>query len=193
MQDYRVMVLEGSLSETRAFLAGLVAGRDLAWDVHFCEECGVESESLKHRLLEKLGLEKDLTRVIVSDTLAARIASALDALPREARGKLGVHADDGIREASLAMNFKIFDRRSAAEVRPLLADPPAGVTVELSRDEEESHPSAKGVEAYAPEHDFIWRVRGTARGPVAGVLALRARLRAFEMIDLEPVHLTLAS
>ena len=193
MKAYRVMVLEGHLSAARGFLAGLVAGQNLEWDIHFCEECGVEAESLKHRLFEKLGLERDLTRVILPAALAARIEPALAALPRHARGELAVHADEGIREATLKMHGSFFERQRTAEVRALLAAPPGGVTVDLSRDEEESHPGAKGVEAYAPEHDFAWHMQGSARGAVSGVLALREALRKHEMISLEPIELTLAS
>jgi hypothetical protein len=191
MEAYRVMVLEGTLSETRAFLAGLSAGRELGWNVHFCEECGVESESFKHRLLEKLGLERDLTRVILPHSFAARVAPALAALPARARGALAVHADEAIASAAVALRATIYDRGQAAEVRRLLDDAPQGVTIELTRDEEESHPNARGVEAYAPEHEFIWRLGATARGEVAGVLALRAALRRYEMIDLEAIALTL--
>ena len=73
-------------------------------------------------------------------------------------------AERPLAGAQFSFSFETFSREHAPGVRGLFEPAPKGVTFEDLAIEEEVHPEDKGVEAYAPVHDYALRGEGTACG-----------------------------
>ena len=187
MPEYRELIFEGSLPVVRAFLTGLSLGK--GWAIPFLcfDDHGIHGESRGHRALEKIKLTADLTYVAAIDRQAPAIAAAA----RAAHAGLGiaVRSDRPVRGAEFEFGFRLFDRRLAARLRGLLSAPRTGVAVTLAGESEDVHPEGRGIEAYAPEHDYVFEGRGVARGALPALLALREELRGIEQVDCEPIRL----
>ncbi len=188
MEEYRELVFEGSLPVVRAFVTGVGLGR--GWTTPFLcfDDHGIRGESRGHRALEKIGLTADLTYVAVIDSQASVILE----MARAAEERLGiaVRSDRVVRGAEFSFEFRLFDRAIAGRLRALLGAPGGDVTVVLTDENEEVHPEGRGIEAYAPEHDYVFEGRGVARGVLPAVVALREELRQFEQVECERIRLS---
>ncbi len=189
MQEYREQVFEGALPVVKAFLTGLKLGRGWAGEFVFSEQRGIRGESFGHRILEKLKVEKDLTHVLVMERQAARIAAAT----RESRKELGlvIRRDRAVREARFGYQFHVYNRRAAGKVRKALATIPKSLARIDAEVNEEVHPEGRGVEGYAPEHEYAFTGKGSVVGPVDDVLAYHNVLTRIEWLLVEPISLAL--
>ncbi len=189
MAEYHELVFEGSLSVVRAFLTGLRLGR--GWATPFvCEEDhGIQGDTFGHKVLEKIRLTKDLTYVLVVDQQVSTVTDAA----RSADKKLGiaVRRDRRVREARFDYQFKVFDRQTANRLRRLLDHPPEEVECVDCEVSEAEHPDGRGIEVYAPEHEYTFRGKGTVRGEVQAVLSFREALCRIEQVRAEKISLVL--
>lgn len=191
--EHHELIMEGGREALRAFLAGVSVGSGWPWEIRFHSECGVREEGIGRRLLERLGLERDLTHVLVPASRATEISAACERARATAGLKLAVHEDRPVRAALLEYRFAIYQRELAERVRALLSQPPAGIELEDAEEAVEQNAGARGVEIYTPAHDYAFKGRGRARGPVLAILELRESLRALEPVELEPIQLEVAS
>jgi hypothetical protein len=56
-------------------------------------------------------------------------------------------------------------------------------------EKEERHPENKGVELFAPAHDYIYKARGTIVGTPPGILEMNRRLCRLDFVHEEPLEL----
>jgi len=192
MPEYREMVLAGSLPVVKAFLAGLTLGDGSAWDILFHEECGVRRESALHRWLEKLHVEGEETHVLVTPERAVALVRAVADAPARTGLMISLRADRPVREATLEYRFEVFSREGAAAIRQALAALPDGVVAEESEAREREDPSGRGVEVYAPLHEYTGSGHGRLRGPLGRLVELRRTWSEVPMMQLEEIELVYA-
>jgi hypothetical protein len=159
--------IEGSEEALESFLANGPAIRG--------SELRLKSDSLSERLLDMLGAKThhllyspgDQARMLVQ-ALAGRSDFRLERL-REVEG------------GSFSFETKAFSRDVARAIQGALRqDLPQGISLEDLQESETVEPEAKGVELYAPVHDYVYRARGTLRGDLPGVLEMHRRLTEME-------------
>jgi len=49
-------------------------------------------------------------------------------------------------------------------------------------------PEGKGTEVYAPLHDYVFRIAGTLMGRIPAILALYAKLKRYEVVELSTIE-----
>ncbi len=91
--------------------------------------------------------------------------------------------------ASFAFSADVYARDVAGTIRGIVRALPPGVRATQHSEDETEHAEHKGVELYAPAHQYEYRVRATLGCPLAEVLAVRRRLADIEAVRLEPLHL----
>jgi len=101
---------------------------------------------------------------------------------------------EGIREiASAAFDFKVeaFSEAVRDDIRGFLCTAlPDGVRLTGFTEREERDPEAKGVELFAPAHEFTWQAQGTVEGDPAAVLDLQRRAVAHDFCHPGALRLT---
>ncbi len=189
MADYHELVFEGSLPVVRAFLTGLRLGKGWATPFMCSEDYDVRGDSLGHRVLEKIRLTKDLTHVLVIDRHVPVITEAA----RAAQKTLGlaVRRDRAVRTARFDYTFAVFERKAAAKLRALLAQAGPELARTDVEEKEDVCPQSKGVEVYAPSHEFAFKGKGTVSGPLPLLLAYRDALRKLEQVLVDKIVLDL--
>jgi len=191
MQVYRELILEGSLPEVKAYLIGFARGREWPWEIRLCEEEEIDSESLGHKLLERLRLEKQITGIVAPESQAQQLVAASAREEAGAPAGFRVRSDRLIREATCPYHFEVYNREHAAELRQLLETPLPGIACQPEKLEEIEDPQAKGVELYAPEHDYTMRGKGRLCGAVADVITVRRRMGAIPRVVVGSIQLDL--
>ena len=185
MSEWNAIVVEGGERELRAFVSGFVADRGLDPScVVFGDDVGLEHDGLAEKLRALLRGGHHV--VLVPHDLAAPL---LDALWRVGPG-IGLRvADRGpVHEASVRFAAEVFARDVAAAIRKTLADRPPEVRFAEHAEEEHAEAGHKGVELYAPVHEYTYRVRGKAVGPLGAILRLRRALGDIEAVDVGAVQ-----
>jgi hypothetical protein len=91
---------------------------------------------------------------------------------------------EGLREiTSAAFDFKVaaFSEAVRDDIRGFLCSSlPEGVRLTGFQEKEERDPEAKGVELFAPAHEFAWQAEGTIEGDPAAVVDLQRRAVAHD-------------
>jgi hypothetical protein len=190
MSDWHAIVVDGGERATRGFIAGFVGDRGVApTKVLLAEDLGVTPESLGERIVELLTGGRHQV-VLVVEELAAAFVDALERGGPAARLAMAEH--HRVAGASFGFTVETFSRDVAKQVRAALGSLPTGVTIGDLDERAETHPDEKGVELYAPGHEYTYRAHGRVAGTLDGVGAVRRKLEQIEVVQLEPVHLDAA-
>src|SRR5262249_26001734 len=104
---------------------------------------------------------------------------------------LGVESQGAVVEARMGLRAVLFSREGAAQVRALLDDVSRGMRTTSRAENEELHAEGKGVELYAPLHEYTYRVTAELGGPVGEVIAAASRLRHLGC-EVSRIHLVAA-
>ena len=56
--------------------------------------------------------------------------------------------------------------------------------------DDEIHREAKGVEGYAPMHEYRYRAKGMIEGDVEQAILFHSRLKRNEFVDIDEMHLS---
>jgi len=182
------IAVHGREDVVRAFVAGFLAARgERGGLVLFGSELDLEAESLGERLKE-LFVAGSHAILLAPEPLAGALADALVA----AGPGVGVRLERRreVRAAAFTFHAEMFSRALADGLRQALhASVPEATRVEDLTETEEVHPEARGVDLYAPVHDYIYRASGRIGGPFPGVVEMRRRLADMEFVDVGGLHL----
>ena len=186
MSEWHAIVVEGGEAQVRGFVAGFLAERKVdPASVVLGNDVGLAPESLVERL--RALLKGGHHALLVPHDLAAPMVEAL----------WRVGADVGLRVADrhpiagarFDLHAEVFSREVSTAIRAALHDLPDGVHFEQHTEHETEHVEHKGVELYAPVHDYTYGVKARVAGPLKGVLEVRRRLEAIEAVTVAALNL----
>lgn len=134
--------------------------------------------SLADRVRDALGA--DAGRRVFATAPQARV------LLRIAFGKTGLRIDRlrRIERGRFRFSVEAYSEATAEEIRAALRDLPAGVAVDGFTESVERHPEDKGVELFAPAHDYVYRAQGQVNGSAPGLLEIYRRLEDLDFVDV---------
>ena len=184
MPSYHEMVIEGVRGRALGFVEGYLAGRGHQGEVFDAEEEGFDCEPLGERVRELLRLSADTTHLLVPKSMVPLVREAAERASDRGLA-LAIHGERLLGGARFTFRFHIYSREHAVRIRKMLEKPPSGASLTAdSRFEETLRPEAKGVEAYAPEHDYELAGSGAVEGSVDAVVSLYRRCRTEELLQL---------
>ena len=83
-----------------------------------------------------------------------------------------------------------FAERYGIELKNFFKDLPSGVSLLPDyKPVEEIHKEAKGIELYAPEHDYKVSAEGTVEGPLPEIIGLYEQAKEKDLIKLKEITL----
>jgi hypothetical protein len=180
MATYHEIIIKGDGALVDAYIKGFLSGRGIKSGFYFSREWPFHLPSLRERFKYHGEVEHVICVARIRQTIVGSInKSDLDIEVAETRK---------IESLSFQFDFETAHRQTAASIKRTLAKLPEGVMLEDFEPVETVHPSGKGVEGYAPLHEYEFEGHGTARGDVDGVLRLHRRLRentCFRTRDIE--------
>lgn len=146
-------------------------------------ELRLASESFTDRVLEFLHARTHHV-VFASADHARELARTI----RE-HGILRLESFREVVEGRFGFTAEAYNPEIGAKIHDALnSDLPAGIMC-VDLEKEQRHPEAKGVEMFAPVHDYVYKSRGTIVGTPPGILEMNRRLHRLDFVHEEPLEL----
>ena len=191
--SFHEAVFKGSPKAVRGLVAGLLIGSgqdDAFWFHKDTDIADPSAPRTVRRAVEKLHLMPvSEVRVVVDGNLAKLLRSHRTAIA--ASGVCELAELVRIKQARATLSYHTFARQYDDEVKALLASLPRGVKLADHNREVKRHPESKGIESYAPAHDYESCGDGALTGRFDLILAIRNQLDAHPLITFEPLDLVI--
>ena len=95
-----------------------------------------------------------------------------------------------ITEAYFEFSYHAYTRKLGDELKILFGSLPPGLRIENGKGPyEKVIPEGKGVEAYAPLHEYEIQAKGEIHGPVKAVIRLYGEAEHKDMVELGSIKL----
>jgi len=186
---YYEVTVEGSHDLLKGFVIGYLEGLGLTGEAFFGDDYELHAESPLEVLFRMMGHREEYTTVIVEAGLRSQIGEVLqrrkDSLP------FRIVSIREVTGATFSFSVKTYSREVGQTIRDLLGTPPEGVAVDPPfSPEEKLIPEGKGVEAYAPLHEYEMKWKGRVTGAIREVFSLYHRVKRFEVVKPGELELT---
>ena len=189
-KKYYELVFEGRYETIAGMLEGFMLASGKNWEYWFSRKVGIETETFAEAILEWGALKSRLHHVVLEKefhTLFKKMAGTRDDL-KLIRPEYTKSAME-IKSASIKFRAKAYAKKYGIESKSMLTKPPAGIKLKDYKPEEVIHESAKGVELYAPEHDYEFTAEGIAIGEFRAILDFRKKLDDHPLIEVSTIRL----
>ncbi len=186
-KEYCEVVVEGSLDLVRGFVLGFLEGKGLQGEAIFGEDHHVENEGKFGQLMRLIGVKGDRVHLIIGAGFHKLLEEALER--RKGELALKIISEKRIGQASFGFRYRAYTRGLGDELMILFGEPPGGLQVKDHKPRETVFPEAKGVEAYAPLHEYEVKASGTISGPVKDVIDFYGSAEHHDMVELDAIRL----
>lgn len=185
--EYCEMVIEGSLDRIRGFVIGFLEGKGIQGEAIFEEDHHVENESRFGQMMRLVGVRGNRFHLIIGAEFLKLFEGALERRKEEL--VLKITSTKKISRASFGFRYRAYTRELGEELMTLFGDLEEGLRVRDYKPKETLLPEGKGVEAYAPLHEYEVKATGTIYGPVKDVVDFYGRAEHHDMVELDSIKL----
>lgn len=168
-RSFHEIVLEGPFMLVKGFLVGFLAGVKPDGRYFFHRKSGIHRETLKGFLKELFELE-NYVHLCLEAELLPKFEEACK-LYNKITG-LEIKSKKEVKSANFSFAYEFFNEALAKKAKDIFQSLPEGIQIVDYHPLEETRPNAKGIESYAPLHDFTARGKGTVVGEFEGVIEL---------------------
>jgi len=189
-REYCEVVVEGSLNLIRGFVVGFLEGRGIQGEAIFGEDHHVENEGKFGQMLRLIGVKGNRVHLIVGTGFHKLLEGALE--KRKEELALKIISEKKIRQASFGFRYRAYTREQGEKLMALFGDPQEGLQVRDHKTRETVSPEGKGVEAYAPLHEYEVKATGTIYGPIRDVIDFYGSAEHHDMVELDNIRLEYA-
>jgi hypothetical protein len=182
LKDYYDIVIEGSENHVRGFVEGIARCQNLDEDTVIIPEEHVGKWATLDYVKKILQLKESKVHLIVEKNLLTALIEAISSSKKPV--PLKILSAKPLRAASFDFSLKAFSKSVAENIKQKVSSLPAGIEVNFSKWHEEVRPEDKGIEAYAPAHDYELHASGHVKGSPAEVIEFYERLETNELVEL---------
>ena len=186
IKKYNEVVLKGAFDLIRGFVIGFLEGSKIEGEAIFNEDHHIENEGAFGQLMRLVGIKGDQVRLIVGAGFHELLSEALGRRKQEVDITIV-----SVREISMAyfdFSYKAFTKELGNELKEIfgaISRDPEGLHMEAGyKPEEEIRPEGKGVETYAPLHEYQLKASGRIHGPVKDVIDFYGVVEHYDMVEL---------
>jgi hypothetical protein len=186
---YYELVIEGPRGWGIGFLHGFLLGCGSAHAVLDAEEEGFEVESLREQIREFLLPTAEILHLVVPGTMVPQIRRAIRAAASRGRAMTIKH-ERSLTGARFRFEFSIYSREHAARWRRRFENLPPGARLSKGTSFTEIRdPDARGLEMYAPVHQYELHGEGEVEGDLAAVLPIFRLCRDEQLVRVSCAEL----
>jgi hypothetical protein len=187
VRKYFELVVEGQFDLVKGFILGFLEGKGIRESAVFAREHHVKGDRDFKHVLRALTGKEDQARVLVdegvNESLIESLANVREAIP------LKLVSTREISGAHAGFTYEAYAKEMGDELKALFANPPPGVAVADYEVEEKVDPEGKGIEAYAPLHDYEIKAKGKITGAVRPLIDFYDKLAQHPLVALEEIVL----
>jgi hypothetical protein len=188
--NYFELIIEGHEDFVKGFVRGVLYGKGSQARVIFNNENNIKRSSIVESIKAFFDAPTALTHVILDEEPATTIKNAVE----EVKSELTIDFKEMKRIASACFKFEYeaYARNYGERLKHMFATLPNNVLVSEDYSPEEIlHPESRGIEKYAPEHDYEIRAHGTVSGPLDEILEFHKQGKREPLVDVSDIELTL--
>ena len=198
-KKYYEVVFEGHYNAIFGLLKGFLLGKNQNWKFYFSKHIGAKTETLADKIMDWAVLSNKVHHVVMEADFFNEFKKAITAFNKtKTRGEQSkfvhmkyIKSAKIIKKASFDFKAKTYGRPYGEEIKAMLKKLPAGVKLQNYKPKEEIHKSAKGVELYAPDHEYAFEASGTLSGSVMEIISLRKKLDDHPLVETGKITLSL--
>ncbi|MEA3470930.1 MAG: hypothetical protein U9R24_04360 [Thermodesulfobacteriota bacterium] len=186
IKKYNEVILEGALALIKGFVIGFLEGSKIEGEAIFSEDHHIENEGAFGQLMRLVGIRGDQIHLIIGAGFHELLSEALKKRQNEINIKIV-----SVKEISMAyfdFSYKAFKKELGDELKEIfgrISRDPEGLHMEAGyKPEEKIRPEGKGVETYAPLHEYELNATGRIHGPVKDVIDFYGVVEHYDMVEL---------
>jgi len=179
-QPFYEIVIEGPFMLVKGFVVGFLAGVKPDGEYFFHRKAGIRRETLKGFLREFFELDNHVHLCLEPD-LIERFKKAAELYKTKTGMK--IESIKPIKSASFTFAYEFFNEDLANKARDMLTKLPKNVELKDYFPFVEKDNEARGVEAYAPLHDFTSRAKGKIEGDFEGAMKVYLDIKRSEFSE----------
>jgi len=187
-KSYYEVILKGSFDLIKGFVLGYLEGKGIKGEAIFGQEHHVENESKFGQLMRLIGVKGDETRCIVGAGIHNLLKEAIS--NRQDELDIKILSVRGITDAHFDFTYKAFAKEFGDKLKELFGNLPEGLEIEPDyKPKETITPEAKGIETYAPLHDYEIEANGRIHGPIKAVIDFYGEVEHNALVELGDIKL----
>lgn len=185
-----VVEVKGSLDLVRGFVYGFLEGKGIQGEAIFGEDHHVENEGMFGQVMRLIGVKGNRVHLIIGAGFFKLLEKALE--QRKEEFALEIISERKISQASFGFSYRAYTRELGEKLMALFGDPQEGLQVKDYKPKETVMPEGKGVETYAPLHEYEVKATGTIYGSAKDVIDFYGSAEHHDMVELDNIRLEYA-
>jgi len=188
MKAYCEVIVEGPFDLIKGFVIGFLEGSGIQGIAIFEEEHHVENEGRFGQLMRLIHVRGNRVHLIVGAGFHNLLSDALN--NRQDNLNIRIVSVKEITNARFDFSYKAFARLFGEKLKDLFGHLPPGLTMSADyAPREKILPEGKGVEAYAPLHEYEIQATGSVTGPVKEVIDFYGQVEHEQLVELGSIKL----
>ncbi|HOT97358.1 MAG TPA: hypothetical protein PLG50_10055 [bacterium] len=172
----------------RGFLQGWLAGSGKVYRFFLHGEAGITGESLGEKLKELAGIGEEHAKVLIEVPFWECLKA--DAVAVSHLGWSGKFSGARtVKSAQFYLKIKDASREDAQALKEIIRNRPDTLQVEGWKEEEKVNQGARGIELYAPLHEYLYSASGSFSGPIDLLIDLRQKLLSHSSAIAEGIRI----
>jgi len=182
------IMIKGEPDMIKGFVIGFLEGRGNQGDTFIEEKCILEEDSPLSMVIHFFSGRPHIIPVIADSGMRESLCQALQRRKEDVPSEIV-----SIREvmgASFDFHYKTFSRELGKTLNDFFSNLPSGIQFKGDyKHEEKIDLEGKGIEAYAPLHDYEIKGSGVVQGGAKEIYKFYCRSGQFEVVELGKLKL----
>jgi len=187
-KSYYEVILEGSFDLIKGFVLGYLEGSGIKGEAIFGREHHVENESKFGQLMRLIHVKGNKVHLIVGAGLHNLLKDAVS--NRQDKLDIKILSVRKIADAHFDFAYKAFAKEFGDKLKELFENMPKGLELGPGYEPKETiTPEAKGIEAYAPLHEYEIKANGRVHGLIKAVINFYGEVEHNPLVELGDIKL----
>ncbi|MCP4137824.1 MAG: hypothetical protein GY754_43080 [bacterium] len=192
-KKYYEVVFEGHYNAIYGVLKGFLLASNQHWRFYFSKKYGINKETMMDVLKDWVSLKGKLHHVVMEGEFFESFAKAIDKYNAADESSFVnqkyIKSSNTIKDASFEFSAETFGKKYGIEIKAILNKLHEGLVLHDYNPMETVHEDAKGVELYAPDHDYVFEAKGRISGDINELVKFRKVLDDHALVEVKEIKL----
>lgn len=183
-KTYYEVVIEGHYNMVFGVLEGYLLGSKKDWNYWFSGDAGVEKETLTEIISEWFSIKTKIHHLIMEEDFWNDFHSELNRHPDKPKvNKKYIKSSKKIKSSTFDFQFRCYSQKYGEDIKFLIKSLPDNIILHNYNPQETIRDGAKGVEMYAPEHEYVLEGSGSIEGNIDDLIKMRNKFCENPLIE----------
>ncbi len=189
-KTYYEVVIEGHYNLVFGVLEGFILGSKKDWKYWFSGDAGIIKETFSEIISEWLSIKTKLHHIIMEEDFWKEFDSTLKKHPDKPKINLKyIKSAKRIDTCKFDFKFRAYAEKYGEEIKFLIKSLPDNIILHNYNPQETINEDAKGVEMYAPAHNYVFEGAGTLEGNIEDIIQVRNNFMDNPLIEIDYIKL----